>query len=224
MHRTRWMVLLPVFSLFLVLTVLGSHNQAQAQNLYAIQPANASTGQLQRLSTVQVTTFTTNYQRIGNKGVMGVSDLASFGNLSRGLKAGEPWFWSTNLGAPALTVGLVLFIGNLSILFDRHERAVYLGWGITGIVWGVLGTAASIISLLLDLSNTPVGSSPDPIPNLIAFNVFNAALNLAVLGLGIGSVIKGTAKKDPALLSWSPWIQPDATGNVQMGLMFHGKF
>ncbi|TNE45174.1 MAG: hypothetical protein EP343_28305 [Deltaproteobacteria bacterium] len=221
MHRTRWMVSAPVFACLFALALWATPNNASAQSPYALQPASASAGPIQRLSTLEVTPFSSNYQTLGNKGVLGVTNL---GTMTHGLVAGEPWFWSTYLGGPAFAVGLVLMIGNLSILFDRYERSVYMGWGIAGVIWGVLGTAASVVALLLDLSNTATNLSPNPIPNLIAFNVFNAALNLTVLGLGIASIIKGTGKNDPALLAWSPMIQPDSTGNVQMGLMFHGKF
>lgn len=178
------------------------------------------------------TVFSHSYEKAARLGVLGLFGTATnpmpwehkWGTLSQGIQMGEPWFWSSYLSAPFFVGGVILLIANLAILFDNYAMEVYLGWGIAGIVWGVLGTTASIIALILDLSNTRTGLTPDPIPNIIAFNVINAALQLSVVGLGIAAIIRSRKPGDPGQLTWAPWIKPDQDGHVQVGVMIQGRF
>lgn len=168
--------------------------------------------------------FSPSYDKMARLGMLGISPGSRWGSMHQHIQAGDPWFWSSYLSAPFFAGGVVLLIANLAILFDNYSPEVYLGWGVTGVVWGVLGTTAAIVSMILDLSNVRGGTSPDPGPNIIAFNVIHVALQLSVLGLGITSIIRSRRKSDPAVLSWTPWIKPERDGHVQVGLQLQGTF
>ncbi len=170
--------------------------------------------------------LTSAYDKLSKKYLLRseIKKTTTLGVMSQSLALGEPWFFSSYMSAPFMAGGIVLLLAHASILTgDDHNAPVYMGWGVTGLIWGILGTAAATVSMILDLGNS-TGLNPDPTSGILAFNIINIVLQLSVAGMGIAAIVRARNKKEGPSLSWAPWINHDRNGNVQMGLMFNGKF